>query len=178
MIELATLARPYAVAVYRIAKDAGTEEKWSAALSLLAQIMKDPGFASAARNPKAVKGQITQVLLELGDGYFDAAMANFVRLLVANRRLDLIGAIQQQFENYRAQEEGYVKVEVRSAYPLEEQERLELASVIKNQLGKEPRLDIQVDESLIGGVLIRADDRVIDASVRGQLQRLAKRLYN
>jgi len=178
MSELATLARPYAAAVYKRARETGSAEKWSGVLALLAQVLQEPRIAQAAANPKGAKEQFTQAVLDVCEGHLDEEAKNFVRLLVANRRLGLIGAIHEQFEQHRAEDEGYIAVDVRSAYPLEDEQRDRLASVLKQTLGREPRLEVRVDDTLIGGVLIRAGDRVIDASVRGRLQRLAKRLYN
>ena len=178
MSELATLARPYAVAAYKRAKETASTEKWSEALAFLTEVMKDQRMAQAAANPKAKRDQFTKAFLDLCRGKLDAEAENFVRMLIENRRLGLVKFISEQFEQYRAEEEGYIEVNVHSAYPLEDEERDRLTRVLQKTLGKEPRLNVRVDESLIGGVLIQAGDRVIDASVRGQIQRLAKRLYN
>ncbi len=178
MSEIATLARPYAVAAYKRAKETASTAKWSDTLAFLSQVMQDPQVAQAAANPKAKKDQFTKAFLDLCKGQLDADSENFVRLLVVNHRLGLIRSIAEQFEQYRAEEEGYLDVEVCSAYPLEDGERDKLTAVLQTTLGKQPRLHVRVDESLIGGVLIKAGDRVIDASVRGQVQRLATRLYN
>ena len=178
MSELATLARPYATAAYKRAKQTGTTAQWSQALAFLAVVIQDRQIVQAAANPKANREQFTAALLDLCGGQLDREGENFVRLLVANRRLNLIGLISEQYEQFRAEEEGYIAVDVYTAYPLEDAEREQLATVLRQNLGKQPHLTVQVDETLIGGVLIKAGDRVIDASVRGQIQRLAKRLYN
>jgi len=178
MSELATLARPYATAAYKRAKETGTTAKWSESLAFLAAVAQDPRIVQAASNPKSSKERFTAALLDLGLGVLDGEGENFVRLLVANRRLNLASLISEQFEQYRADEEGYVEVDVRTAFALDDAEGEHLATVLRQTLGKQPRLHVQVDESLIGGVLVKAGDRVIDASVRGQIQRLAKRLHN
>lgn len=178
MSELATLARPYATAAYKHAKQTGSTAQWSESLAFLAAVTQDPQIAQAAANPNASKERFIASLLDLCQGKLDGEGKNFVRLLVANRRLNLLGLISEQFEQFRADEEGYVEVDVRTAYPLDDAEAGRLAAVLGQTLGKQPRLRIQLDETLIGGVLIKAGDRVIDASVRGQVQRLAKRLYN
>jgi len=178
MSELATLARPYATAAYKRAKETGSTVKWSEALAFLAQVAQDPRIVRASSNPNADKARFIAALLDLCQGKLDGEGENFVRLLVANRRLELAALISAQFDQFRADEEGYVEVDVRTAFALDDGERERLAATLRQTLGKEPRLHTQVDESLIGGVLVKAGDRVIDASVRGQLQRLAKRLYN
>lgn len=178
MSELATLARPYAVAAYKRARETGKTSQWSDSLSFLSLVLKDERIRRAAGNPKANRDKFTQALLDLGDGYLDKDTQNFVRLLVENRRLDLVSHISELFESYRAEEEGYIAVDVISAYELEKSEHSKIVAALKVTLGKEPRINVTIDESLIGGVLIRAGDRVIDASVRGKIQRLAQRLYN
>ncbi|MDD5034985.1 MAG: F0F1 ATP synthase subunit delta [Methylococcaceae bacterium] len=178
MSDTQTLARPYAVAAYKRAKETESTSKWSQTLDFLAAVMDDPQVARAAANPKASKEQFTQALLNLCQGKLDKEAENFVRLLIANRRLGLVKSICEQFEQYRAEEEGYIAVNVTTAYPIEQDENERLTALLRKVLGKEPRLNVQIDRSLIGGVLIKAGDRVIDASVQGQIQRLAKRLYN
>jgi F-type H+-transporting ATPase subunit delta len=178
MIELATQARPYAVAAYKRAKETGKTSAWSDSLSFLTLVFQDERILRAAKNPKADKQKFTQALLDLCQAHLDADTKNFVRLLIDNRRLELISNISALFESYRAEEEGYIAVDVISAFELEKNERNKIEAALRVTLGKEPRLNVSVDESLIGGVLIRAGDRVIDASVRGQIQRLAQRLYN
>jgi len=178
MSELATLARPYAVAAFDRARESGKTSAWSDSLSFLTQVFQDERILRAAKNPRADKQKFTQALLDLCEGHLDEESKNFVRMLIDNRRLELIRNISELFEAYRAEEEGYIAVEVFSAYELEDDERNKIEAALRETLGKNPRLNVSVDESLIGGVLIRAGDRVIDASVRGQIQRLAQRLYN
>jgi F-type H+-transporting ATPase subunit delta len=103
---------------------------------------------------------------------------SFVRLLIRNHRLGLVRYIAEQFSHYRAEDEGLIDVTVTSAYALSREESSRLEATLQRVLNKKPRLDISVDKKLIGGVYIRAGDRVIDASVRGQIERLAKRLWN
>lgn len=178
MTELATLARPYATAAFKRAKETNSTGQWSQALRFLGEILADDSIAQAAGNPKANKDQFLSALFDLCQGRIDRESENFVRLLMANRRLGLVKLISDQFEQFRADEEGYIAVDVQTAYPLEDQEHAQLSKVLLAALGKQPQLNVQVDESLIGGVLIKAGDRVIDASIRGQIQRLAKRLNN
>jgi F-type H+-transporting ATPase subunit delta len=178
MSELATLARPYAIAAYKRAKETGAVPKWSETLAFLAQIMGDARLARAEANPKGSRERFIRALLDLCEDRLDRESENFVRILAENRRLGLIDLIRERFEQYRADEEGYIEVAVSSAYPLEDWERERIASVLRKALDKEPRLTVGIDESLIGGILVKAGDRVIDASVRGQIQRLAQSLYH
>jgi len=178
MSELATLARPYATAAFKRAKETDTTSKWSESLAFLAAVMQNPQIIRAAANPVANKDRFIKALLDLCEEKLDGEGENLVRLLVANRRLTLVNLISEQFEQFRAEDEGYIVADVSTAYPLDDAEIDQITTVLQQTLEKQPRLNVQIDETLIGGVLIKAGDRVIDASVRGQIQRLAKRLYN
>lgn len=177
MSELTTLARPYAVAVYKRAKETGTADKWSDALAFVTLLMQDEQLAKAAANPKANREQFSEAFLGLCKDHLDTEAQNFVRLLIRNRRLDLVKYIAELFSQYKADDEGYIEVDVSTAFPLKDAEQARLSSVLEGVLEKKARLRVDVDPTLIGGVYIKAGDRVIDASIRGQVERLAKRLW-
>jgi F-type H+-transporting ATPase subunit delta len=121
---------------------------------------------------------LVQSFLDLCEGHLDGEGQNFARLLIQNHRLALIGDIAQLFGQYRADDEGYIDVDVASAYELSAEEQQKLAGTLDGALGKRAKLKVSIDRSLIGGVYIRAGDRVIDASIRGQIERLTKSLWN
>ncbi len=178
MSELTTLARPYAEAVFKLALEKGNLEQWSRTLEFLATAMGDKELAWMAQNPNVPKGEFLRVLFDVGKGYLDKGGENFIRLLVHNGRIDLVGQIRELFESYRAGHEGYVDVKVTTAYPLTEEDQEKLISALEKHLGKKVHLQVDQDRGLIGGVIIRAGDKVIDGSVRGRLERMAKRLYS
>ncbi len=178
MSELTTLARPYAVAVYQRAKDTDTTDKWAAELAFLSAVMSDERLQRAVANPRVRRESLAKAFLALCEGRLDAEGQNFVRLLIQNQRLELVGEIEAGFAEYRANDEGYIEVAMVSAYDLSGEEQQALAETLSAALGKRARLTTTVDDSLIGGVYIRAGDRVIDASVRGQIERLEKSLWN
>ncbi|AAU90746.1 ATP synthase F1, delta subunit [Methylococcus capsulatus str. Bath] len=178
MSELTTLARPYAVAVFKAAKEAGNIQEWADMLEFLKQVMADPLMQRAASDPKAGKDRFIAKFLDLCKGHVIPEGENFIRLLASNGRLGLVGTIADMFAEFRAEEEGYVDVDVITAYPLEESETTNLNALVEKWMSRKGRLHVTVDESLIAGVVLRAGGRVVDASVHGQLQRLAKRLSN
>ncbi len=178
MAELITLARPYAVAVFKQAKQTGTADIWSEQLAFLSAVMADQRMQRAAANPKAKREDFTKAFMQLCEGHMNPEGQNFVRLLIQNHRLDLVGEIATLYAQYRAEDEGYVDVKVASAFDLTADELKQLSKTLDTVLGKKSKIEVAVDESLIGGVFIRAGDRVIDASLRGQLERLAKNLRN
>jgi len=178
MTELTTLARPYAEAVFKRAKETGTMDNWTSQLSFLSAVMSDEQIKKAVSNPKVRRDVLAQSFLGLCEGQLDAEGQNLVRLLIRNKRLELVGVIKDLFSECRAEHEGYVDVDVASAFDLSAEEQNKLSKTLDATLGRKSRLNVSVDKGLIGGVYIRAGDRVIDASVRGQIERLAKSLWN
>ena len=178
MGELTTLARPYAVAVYKRSKETNTADQWSDQLAFLAAVMEDPQMAHAAANPKANRERFTAAFLDLCKDVLDSEAENFVRLLIQNHRLSLAKYIAELFQQYKAEDEGYVEVDLCTAYPLEGAEVDQLTTALGKVFGKKAQLRVTEDPSLIGGIYLRAGDRVIDYSVRGQIERMAQRLWN
>jgi len=178
MSDLTTLARPYAVAAFKRAKESGRSQEWADEFGFLSALMRDERMQRAVSNPRAKRDALAAAFLGLCEGRLSQEGENLVRLLIRNQRLGLVGSIADLFEEYRSEDEGYVDVSVSSAFELSEDELKSLTATLEQNLGKQARLNVTVDENLIGGVYIRAGDRVIDASVRGQLERLAKRLWN
>ena len=174
----ATLARPYAEAVFKRAKETGSTEPWSDMLAFLTAVMNDDRLSRAAVNPKVDRQAFSELLLDICKGHITPEGENLLKLLVANNRLNQVASIQELFEQYRADDEGYIDVDVKTAFPIGDREQRQLTSSLEKTFDKHVRLCTEEDEALIGGVLIRAGDTVIDGSVRGQLQQLAKRLYS
>lgn len=178
MSELTTLARPYAVAAFKRAKETASTEQWAAELEFLSAIMADGQIQRAMENPRVGRDKLTESFLALCEGRLSEEARNFVRMLIENHRLTLASAISALFSQYKAEDEGSIDVDVKTAFELEAGEEKKLKSTLDKVLNKKARLRTSVDRDLIGGVYIRAGDRVIDASVRGQLERLAKSLRN
>ncbi|HEB77977.1 MAG TPA: F0F1 ATP synthase subunit delta [Methylothermaceae bacterium] len=178
MTELVTLARPYAEAVFKRALESDRLDEWSKMLDFLATAMADRELAAMAVDPNVKRETLLRILLDIGKGYLDKEGENFVRILVLNGRVTLLPQIRELFERYLAEHQDIIDVEVTTAYPLTEEDQARLVQALQRNLGKRVRLDVKEDHQLIGGVRIRAGDKVMDGSVRGQLERLAKRLYS
>lgn len=176
MSELATLARPYAAAVFKRSKETGTAEKWSKSLAFISAVLNDKETSVVVNNPKVSKERLSALMLDICQEQVDEEGANFLKLLVQNNRLTLAPTIAELFEALKAESEGYVDVEVATAYAFSKEEKQSFTSTLEKTLSKKVHMNVTVDKSLIGGVLVRAGDRVIDGSIRGQLQQLAKRL--
>jgi F-type H+-transporting ATPase subunit delta len=176
MSELATLARPYAAAVFKRSTETGTTEKWSKSLAFISAVLNDNEISVLINNPKVSKERLSELMLDICQEQVNEEISNFLKLLVQNNRLTLAPTISELFEAYKAESEGYVDVEVATAYAFSKEEKQSFASALEKTLSKKVRMNVTVDKSLIGGVMVRAGDRVIDGSIKGQLQQLAKRL--
>lgn len=174
MAELTTLARPYAKAVFAEAQEKDALDAWSADLALLAACAADADMAEVLVHPSLTAQQQAQALIDVcGDKLNDAAK-NLVAVLADNKRLPLLPEITVMYEELKAQLQNTVDVVVTSAYELNSEQADKLAQALKAKLNCDVRLTSNVDESLIGGAIIRAGDLVIDGSVTGKLSKLAE----
>ncbi|MDY6941535.1 MAG: F0F1 ATP synthase subunit delta [Pseudomonadota bacterium] len=178
MSEQTTLARPYAKAIFQLARDAGNFGAWSERLDLLAQLVGNDDLARLIDDPRYGRDVVQGVIQSAIGEQLGADGLNFVRLLLVNRRLKLISVIAEIYEVLRAEAEGTIDVDICSAVPLQEQQSAKLAQALKDKLGREVRLTSSVDENLLGGAVIRAGDLVIDGSVRSKLDRLSGALVH
>lgn len=176
MAELKTLARPYAEGAFALAQERGELARWSDMLALLAAVVSHERVARMVADPELESRHLVGLLLDVcGDGLSQEGK-NFVRLLVENDRLPVLPAIAEEFEQLRAEAEGIVEVEAISASALTNAQIEQITQAVKKHLGREIRLSTRVDPALIGGVVIRAGDLVIDSSATRRLRDLASQL--
>ena len=172
-----TIARPYAEAVFARAVETDKLDLWSDILDLLAQprrrIRRCPSLIAS---PKLDKAQMTELMLDIGGGRLSDEGQNLVRVLVANGRLSVLPEIASLFEARKAEHQGSLDVQVKSAFALQPEQEQQLAEALKRKLGREIRITSEEDPELIGGFRLRAGDMVIDGSVSGQLSQLANEL--
>jgi len=176
-MELATLARPYAEAVFELAVESNTLSQWSDILSFLNSVVTDAEMAGLVKDLNVDKTALQSILLELCKDYqnieFTEQAENFVKLLVSNSRISVVPDLFKQFEQLKAEHENSVQVEVISTYAVKAPQKKELTEALEKRFGKKVELDISIDRSLMGGWLIRVGDKVIDLSVLGRFQQLA-----
>jgi len=174
MAELTTLARPYAKAVFAEAQEKNALDAWSDDLAVLSAYAADADMAKVLVHPSLTTSQQAQALCDVcGDKLNDAAK-NLVNVLAENKRLPLLSEIAALYEEYKADLQNSVDVVVTSAFALSEEQTDKLAQALKAKLQREVRMTSEVDESLIGGAVIRAGDLVIDGSITGKLSKLAE----
>lgn len=176
MAQLTTLARPYARAAFETATQDGQLQAWSSMLGLLGNLMLTPKVAEFLSAPARNTGAQAQTLIDLCGSELDSKGQNFVLVLSANKRLPLLPEISVIFEGLKAEHEKTVDVDVISAFSMDSAALTNLAAALKRRLNREVKLNTSVDKSLIGGLVVRAGDLVIDGSVRGKLNKLAETL--
>lgn len=176
MLNRTTLARPYARAAFEAARDADALPRWSEALELASEIAASEEMHYLAGDPRVGGDRLLELITGIGEDRFDQAFSNFLKVVIANGRLELLPEIAAQFEQYRREAEQRVRVEVVSAQPMDDEQTRAMAERLQARFGREVDLHVEVDEALIGGAVIRAGDKVIDGSVRGRLEQLGRRI--
>ncbi|PLZ01991.1 F0F1 ATP synthase subunit delta [Burkholderia sp. WAC0059] len=170
MAELATIARPYAEALFEVAQ-AGDVAAWSTLAAQLAQVASLPEVLSVASSPKVSHAQMVDLLLSAVSSPLKASAEakNFVQMLVDNHRLELLPAIAIQFEVLRNAREGAADALIVSAFPLEGAQLNELVESLERRFKRKLKASVELDSSLIGGVSVTVGDEVLDTSVRARL---------
>jgi len=176
MAELSTLARPYARAAFEYASDENALDDWLRELQLLTALVADPAVGTLLADPSLTTTALADTFCALFGDEIRGSRERFVRVLAENRRLALAPQILEQFTALKAQREQSIDVEMHSAFEVPDEVRERVASALSKRLERQVRVTTQTDEDLLGGVVIRAGDLVIDGSVRGRLNKLAEAL--
>ena len=175
MAELATVARPYAEALFRVAK-AGQETynlaKWSDLVSELTQVGSHPEVQSFAHNPSVSDSEIEATFLSLVKSPLNEEAKNFLKMLIENGRINLLPEIGAQFHALKNAQEGAADADITSAFDLSEAQLAELVKTLEKKFERKLNPTVTVDASLIGGVRVVVGDEVLDTSVRAKLQQM------
>jgi F-type H+-transporting ATPase subunit delta len=171
MAELATIARPYAEALFRVAKS-GNLAQWSDAVSEMAQVAAHPEVKAFVSNPKISKQQIAETFLSLLKSNTGPETRNFIGMLVENDRLALLPEIGEQFHALKNAQEGAADAEIISAFALSDAQVNDLVATLEKKFGRKLNPSVTVDNALIGGVRVVVGDQVLDTSVRAKLQKM------
>lgn len=173
MAETSTVARPYAKAAFEYAHGQRALEAWSDMLTLAAKVVVNVDMrARVLDNPKMSGAEKADIIIDVCGDAMGEEGHNFLRTLGQKNRLLALPAIAEQFELLKAQQEERMDVTIVSAFPLDAKQEDTLASALAKRLNREISITTQVDSALLGGVILRAGDTVIDGSVRGRLTRL------
>jgi len=172
MSELTTAARPYARAVFEMAKESDTLTNWSNSLSFMGQVAANEQVAALLETPKMAKQAGAEAFIQLCDGKLDKKAQNLVKTLAENNRLKLFPDISTLFEVLKDDAEGRVEAIVKTAKKLTKAEEKSIATALKKRLGREVKLKVSIDKALLGGAIIQAGDLVIDGSIQGRLKKM------
>ncbi len=176
MADTSTASRPYAIAAFKQAREEKQVTEWSDMLTLLEQVVGDATMKGAIANPRVNREQLAALIIDICRDILSDTGKNFVRLLAEYGRLQSVAEVRAIFEQQRAELEGRSRVRVRSAYELDEAQRETIQQSMAKRLGGDVDLTVEVDESLIGGLVIHAGDTVIDGTLRGRLTQLGQTL--
>lgn len=171
MAETATIARPYAEALFRVASEssAGNLGAWSELVSEMGQVAANPEMKAVADDPNVPGDKLVELFLSVLKSPVNDEARRFVQLLVDNDRLSAMPEIAEQFHALKNAREGSADVEIASAFPLEGTTLEELVAALERKFGRKLVPTVHVDPSLIGGVRVKVGDEVLDTSVRARL---------
>ena len=176
MAEPTTIARPYAEAAFRIARDGNALPVWSEMLRFLADVTADPQAAAALDNPKLTAADKAALLLSIGGERLDTTGRSFVRVLVDADRVAVLPQIRELFEALKHDADGVADARIDSAFPLSDDQLAELTAALQKRFGRRIEATVNVDPALGGGARITVGDTVIDGTIEAQLAAMATQL--
>ena len=174
MAELRTLARPYAKAAFQAASESDSLQFWADQLVLLGSISVDPKVVDAITSSTLDAASQVSTLVDLVGSDLSGAVNNFLHILAENKRLLLLPSVAELFVELKANLERSVEVNISTAFALDDTTETKLTQALKEKLQRDIQVHTNVDKSLLGGVVVRAGDIVIDGSVKGRLAKLAE----
>ena len=176
MSELTTAARPYAKAVFEIAEATGSLDTWSEQLGLMASIVSADGSASLLESPKASASQKVDMFVEVASGNLNEQSINLLKSLGENNRFALLPDMSSLYEELKSESQGEVEGELIAAAAVSQEQESAIVTALEKRLGRKVKLVTKINESLLGGAVIRVGDLVIDGSLQGRFQTLKSNL--
>jgi F-type H+-transporting ATPase subunit delta len=170
MAELATIARPYAEALFKSAgNDLAGAAQW---LDALAVVASQPQLLQFADNPKVGNQQVYDVVSDVARVQLPPPAQNFLRTVIDNGRLAAVPEIARQFREMKNALSGSSDAVVYSAFPISQEQMGSVAQALEKRFGRKLNLTVQEDASLIGGIRVVVGDEVLDTSVRARLEQM------
>ena len=171
-----TSARRYAEAAFELAAAGKAHDTWTRDLDLAATLLGDERVSGVLDNPSIPLPEREGLVAKLLDKRVAPQVANLIRLLARQGRTELLPEISREFRRLLNEQRGIVEAVVTSAQPLGPEDRDAVRKTVEKITGSKVELNAEVDESLIGGLTVRVGDRLLDASIRGRLERLRHEL--
>ncbi len=170
MAEIATIARPYADALFKASvQDVQSASAW---LEQVAAIAENPQLQRFAGNPQSTPDQILGVIEGVCGNSLPAAAHNFLRVLLENGRFQALPEIARQFRMLVNTQSGSSDAVVYSAFPIDDAALSQLVDVLEKRFGRKLQVTVQLDPSLIGGIRVAVGDEVLDTSVKARLEQM------
>jgi F-type H+-transporting ATPase subunit delta len=174
-VRVSSTARRIAGAAFAVAQEEGDTAGWLADLRTAANVVERPEMASYFKDPKVPQEQKLQSVND-AFGSVRPTVQNLLRMLVSQQRIYLLPGVYREFELLDRAARGVTEATVRVARPISDADQRQIADRLAQMTGKMVELHTEIDPSILGGVVVRLGDRLIDASVAGRLQRLRHRL--
>jgi F-type H+-transporting ATPase subunit delta len=176
MAELATIARPYAEALFKTAgSDLAGTAVW---LDELAAIASNVQLQQYAGNPSVTSAQTFEVISGVAKGKLPEAAKNFLRAVIDNGRISVLPEIASQFRVLKNAKSGSSDATVYSAFALDAAALADLAATLEKRFGRKLNLKVELEPELIGGVRVVVGDEVLDTSVKARLQQMKAALVS
>ena len=170
MAELATIARPYAEALFKSAKtDLNSTAVW---LDQFAPIASNEQLLQFADNPKVTDEQVFDVVSGVAKTALADKAKNFLRIVIENGRLDALPEIAAQFRALKNAQSGSSDAVVYSAFPIDDKAVAELTGALEKRFDRKLNITVELDASLIGGIRVVVGDEVLDTSVKARLDQM------
>ena len=171
MSELTTVARPYARAAFDYAVEQNAIDKWLSMLVFAAEVAKNETVKQLLTGT-ANADQVAKIFIGVCEDQLDLNGQNLIKLMAENKRLASLPEVVTLFSELKDEYEKTVEVFVTSAVELSAQQQDALVQSLEKRLARKVKLNCRVDESVVGGLIIKAGDMVIDSTIRGKLDRL------
>jgi F-type H+-transporting ATPase subunit delta len=175
MAEIATIARPYAEAVFKVADGEGKLAAWADVLDRLAAVAANPAIGELLGDPNVTPDQLYGVIAGAA-GDLPAEAQNLVRVLIENGRVGVLPEVRDLFVELKHEREGVVDADIATAFALDDAQLATLVSELEARFKRKVKPNVAVDQELIGGIKVVVGDEVIDGSVRGKLAVMAAAL--
>ena len=172
MPRLTAAGRRYAEAAFELATRDAAHDRWGEGLALAARFAAEESVIKVVDNPSIPHAERLAVVTGILDGRVIPGVLNLARLLAQRGRFEILGAIAAEYTRLLNRRRGIVEAVVTSALPLNAEENAALQARLEAMTGSAVQLRANVDPALIGGLTVRVGDQLLDASLRGRLERL------